>query len=418
MGLSIKILGCNGQCKSCYENSIRNSKDYRNLYDINAVIETLKTEMDKDTENSRNVPTLHGGEPLILGTKNVEQLLKVIYDKYQRTSIQTNGLLIDERYIELFTKYKTSVGISLDGDTSELNRGRWNLYNLSNQEIQEYTNLVLENISKCKKAGLSVSVITVLRKYNAAPSKLPELIRFLRRLHSEFGIAWVRTNEGIVFDEKQRKEEELTSSELGLAFVSLASICFSNPNLKWSPYRDVVDVLLGNKNVVCVLTECDVWHTTAEEPIDGFGGIGNCLKGGGARDGYQVLRTKEIGSERYEALKQIPMALGGCKGCRYWKVCKGGCPGAGKDNDWRNKTRFCSAWYSLFTYVERTLKGLIPGLYLASEGSESFKETFSGIINRNSYSDYSKLKKKVDEYIDRHGDSPHGDHTDYSGRIR
>lgn len=424
MGYSVKILECNGHCRSCYENSIRS----RGVptYDIDKVASALE-KCVSESESGRNVPCLHGGEPLIIGKHNVERLFKIVFDKYKKTSIQTNGLLIDDEYIELFKKYNTSVGISIDGDTAELNMGRWNDSNFSLEEIQKKTDLVIENLRRCREAGLSVSVISVLRKYNASLSRIPRFIRFLNRLKDEFGVVWVRTNEGIVFNDKFRKEEQLTVDELTYAFISLASVCLSDSQLMWAPYRDVVDALIGSKNVVCVLTECDVWHTTSEEPIDGNGNIGNCLKGGGAVDGFQVLRADGIGFERYNALFQIPFEKGGCGGCRYWKVCYGGCPGEGKDNDWRNKTRFCMAWYRLFSFTEKWLKGVFPNIYLVPDGSVGLGQAFVDIVNGSSYALSARTEKakknenaeygEVCGHADRHGDAPHGDHTDQSWRV-
>ncbi len=412
MGVSVKVLNCDGYCKSCYENRIRQKKTFY-PYDIEAIEKTLKEEINKDIDGNHNVPTLHGGEPLLMAVNDMERLLKIIFEKYGRTSIQTNALSMNDKHLALFKTYKTSVGISIDGDTAELNRGRWNAKIFSDEYIQKQTDKVMENIKRCKDAGLSVSVISILRKYNASPERINKFLNFLRRLRDEFGIFWVRANEGIVYDENQKDEEELTSEELGLAFTVLASICLSDKRLMWSPFRDIVDSMLGNKNVVCIFTECDVWHTTAEEPIDYLGNIGNCLKGGGAVDGLQVLRADSISKERYEALIQIPQEYGGCKDCRYWCVCKAGCPGEGMNNDWRSKTRFCYGWKQLFTFTENYLKGIFPNVNLVMDGAVNSQEAVKNIMNGSSYQTCSRKQS----YVDKHGDAPHGDHYDSARRV-
>ncbi len=410
MGISIKVLNCDGHCKSCYENRIRHIHSFF-PYDIDSIEKTLKQELSKDINGNHNVPTLHGGEPLLMAVNDMERLFSIIYDKYGQTSIQTNALSLNENHIKLFKKYKTSIGISIDGDTAELNRGRWNDKVFSDEYIQKQTDKVMANIKRCKEVGLSVSVISILRKYNASPKNLSKFLGFLLRLRDEYEIFWVRTNEGIVYDENQRAEEELTPEELGLAFTFLASVCFGDKRLMWSPYRDIVDGMLGGKNVVCIFTECDVWHTTAEVPIYYLGSVGNCLKGGGAVDGLQVLQADDIGKERYLALSQIPQELGGCKGCKYWNICKAGCPGEGTNNDWRNKTRFCSGWKSLYNYIENYLRGLMPNVSLSIDKEQDIAKAF---VNVESGSTYQQCYKKSNgnEYIDKHGDAPHGDHYD------
>jgi uncharacterized protein len=65
--------------------------------------------------------TFHGGEPLLIPKK----IFKLICDRFYESlvpellefdlSIQTNGVLIDKEWIEIFEAYKIKVGISLDG---------------------------------------------------------------------------------------------------------------------------------------------------------------------------------------------------------------------------------------------------------------------------------------------------------------
>ena len=363
MSLGIKTLGCNGLCRSCYENRIR-SVFSDTSYDIEAILTTIEKETVGIPENQRySGVCLHGGEPLLLEFEDLEKLLSKIHSLYGRTTIQTNGTLISDKIIELFKKYKTSVGISIDGDTAELNYGRWNGGNLTMKQVQEMTDKVLYNMKKCKEAGLSLSVIALLRKYNASQERLGGFIRFLRRLKDEFGVGSVRINKCIVYEEEYRKEEELTNKEMGEAHCKLADICFSSPEIDWLPYRDVVDSLMGYRNATCVFTECDVWRTQSERTIMWDGSIGCCLQGGAAVDGIQALAAEESSKERYVILRQIPQALKGCKDCRYWFMCKGGCPGEGVDNDWRNRTRWCEAWKMLFSHAEKRIRGLFPNVY-------------------------------------------------------
>ena len=382
--ISIKPIGCNGHCASCYEAKIREAGQYPE-FNFEAVKKKL-LELLNSTSPNDEVPCLHGGEPLLIPLGQLEELLAVIHQKFGRTSIQTNGLLINDDHIRLFSKYQSSVGISLDGDTEELNYGRLNSRELAPEKRRELTLRVLENIKKLKSANISVSVICVLRKYNARPEKIPELIRFLLRLRDEFRIFSVRLNEIIVFDENGRAEEELTGQELARAWIAAHEIMKTDSRLDWRPPLDFVNKLLG-KPAVCILNQCDVWATSAEVCIMGDGSLGCCLHGGAAIDGIQALRMERLGNERYEILRQIPQEEGGCQGCHFWPYCYGGCPGAGIDNDWRSRTRFCEGYKIFFEYILRD-----PIFRLRS------------IENNASPSRIG--------HQDWHGDKPHGDHTD------
>ena len=116
MAYAIKLLNCNAGCKSCYETKLR--KTFKEKYNIKAMVESLKIGMESNKD--WNTPNIHGGEPLLIKLGDFELLLKTVYEKYSRTGIQTNLLKLKRGHIKLFKKYKTHVGISMDGDTKEL----------------------------------------------------------------------------------------------------------------------------------------------------------------------------------------------------------------------------------------------------------------------------------------------------------
>lgn len=62
---------------------------------------------------------LHGGEPMLLGRDRMRDLLAVLRARFTRVRadirLQTNGILLDERWCELLGAYGVKVGVSLDG---------------------------------------------------------------------------------------------------------------------------------------------------------------------------------------------------------------------------------------------------------------------------------------------------------------
>jgi len=64
--------------------------------------------------------TLHGGEPLLLGEKKLDQLITILRTEAQginlKIGLQTNGVLLNEKLVYWLLKNNISVGISLDGD--------------------------------------------------------------------------------------------------------------------------------------------------------------------------------------------------------------------------------------------------------------------------------------------------------------
>lgn len=61
---------------------------------------------------------LHGGEPLLLGLKDMERLVDGLKGSLRADAgvhVQTNGVLLTDEFIDLFARYDVGISISLDG---------------------------------------------------------------------------------------------------------------------------------------------------------------------------------------------------------------------------------------------------------------------------------------------------------------
>ncbi|MEV8511834.1 FxsB family cyclophane-forming radical SAM/SPASM peptide maturase [Dactylosporangium sp. NPDC051484] len=69
---------------------------------------------------------LHGGEPLLAGHEAVAATLATLRDALPGVQflMQTNGILIDEEFLELFHRYGVRVGVSVDGGQEATDRHR------------------------------------------------------------------------------------------------------------------------------------------------------------------------------------------------------------------------------------------------------------------------------------------------------
>jgi uncharacterized protein len=432
LGIDIKTLTCNVACASCYERTIRECGGGPAL-DFDSVLKRLEAHIEDDKKNKRpdgtyctSLPSLHGGEPLLLGRAKVEKLLKVVFAERQQTGLQTNGLLIDSEWIDMFLKYNTSIGISLDGDTALLNAGRF--------ADQFKIDRVMATIRRAKMAGLSVSVIAVLRKHNAAEGRVEQFIDFLKRLADECYVHYVRTNPGIAFTPETVAGEQLDDVEMGMALCRIADACLSDKRYLWQPVRDVVEMLAGyGGRSTCNFVGCDVWATASETPIMADGSLGNCMKGGGARDGVANLRADKASGARSEALAQIDMEQGGCRECKWWDCCHGGCPGEAARDDYRNRTRFCRSYQMLFAYVQKRIEGLMPSVQvgtatplqnLTADGTTWEKQRIrepeiaapGAAVTQAPGTSVTQSAGHGDSHGDSHGDRPHGDSNDPAWR--
>ncbi|BCJ52985.1 radical SAM protein [Actinoplanes sp. NBRC 14428] len=124
---------CNLSCAYCY---VYNSVDETwKRQPVTLTEETRKLVAERIAEHvGAHRPAaisvvLHGGEPLLAGHDGVADTLSAISaamppETEVRFGMQTNGMLLDERFLEIFHRYGVRVGVSLDGGRAANDRHR------------------------------------------------------------------------------------------------------------------------------------------------------------------------------------------------------------------------------------------------------------------------------------------------------
>lgn len=378
-----------GLCShNCYEEPDREMKESQidNEYDIEKIFEKLEDWHEKYPDK---VPGLHGGEPLLLPDEDLERLFSWIDERYDgSTSIQTNGTLLTDAHVEMFVEYDVSVGMSVDGP-AELNNERVARAGDENvtQKMTERTHEAIEKLVEHDE--LTPGVIVVLSETNAGTDeRLKKLLDWMDWLCKNGASG--HYNPAIPYPDVQ---EDISLSPERLKEVYLQTYAWTKqqPYRDWDPMSEFKDNLLGNQLKNCVVNRCDVFNAGAAKIIKGDGSSTGCGKTWATvGDGTTFLQGDETDNayneteERYEMLKQLPGPqteevqegemedMGGCKGCRYWNLCQGGCPSSGLDNDYRNRTRECKAIYALYEAIERDLRGMFPGIRLVTDAPWDF----------------------------------------------
>jgi uncharacterized protein len=111
-------------------------------------------------------------------------------------------------------------------------------------------------------------------------------------------------------------------------------------------------MLLGEDGrTSCIWLGCDPYTTNAVRGIEGDGQYSNC--GRVNKNGINYVKSDTKGFERYIALYKTPQKYGGCKGCRFFLMCKGNCPGTSIAGDWRNRSEYCKIWKTLYRKIEK-----------------------------------------------------------------
>lgn len=449
--MSIEVLPygmkCNLKCTYCYEEAIRCHPDHKpTKYDA--------AKMHDRLDNLKDYWVLFGGEALLMPLSQLEDLLKIGFANNGRTGVQTNATLITERHVELFAKYNTHCGISMDGP-EELNDARWvdNLdatRKMTARSVWAYRRLV-EKAREIGNDNLVPSFIINLHKLNCAPDRLPKLLSWLDELDG-LGIRYAQYH--FLDLDYQASDLYLPPDQLNDAILALWRWQDQSHTLKFSEFSEMLTSLRGGATHTCIWHACDPWNTVSVEGLNGDGTPTQCGRAG-SNDGVDWTPAEGWGTpsvsrssgwvgarshERQMSLYVTPQEHGGCKDCRFWMMCMGHCPGSGlqtdidKQGDWRLRSTYCESYKAIFSEGERRLlavgeqpvslwtnrKQMEDRMFtLWSEGREP---TLVGVVaeangslpkwhDASGHGDHADL-------TNHHGDTPHGDshgdHTDQS----
>ncbi|MEM1323168.1 MAG: radical SAM protein [Bacteroidota bacterium] len=343
MSVELRPLGvnCNIACQYCYQNPQRDAGNLNTTYNLEA--------MKRAVERIGRPFALFGGEPLLLPLADLESLWAWGYEHFGRNTLQTNGVLIKEEHLHLFRRYKVRVGISIDGP-EELNDVRWAG---SLEKTRASTQKTEAAINRLCAAGIPVAIIITLHRGNATADKLPKLQAWIKSLEGK-GVRFIRLHLLEVDHESIREKYALSDKENVETLLSFARFQKELKHIRLDIFKDMKALLLGDdREAPCVWRACDPYTTAAVQGVEGQGQTSNC--GRTNKDGVDFIKAIEPGYERYLALYHSPQKAGGCKGCRFFLMCKGQCPGTAIDGDWRKRTEHCKIWKKLFARLEKQL---------------------------------------------------------------
>jgi uncharacterized protein len=138
----------------------------------------------RDLDIPRVAIAFHGGEPLLLKPSRFDKACEILRNEIRTPklilTVQTNGTLLSERWIEVLAKHQVSVGVSIDGPAEFQN-----VYRIDHKGRQSYDSVArgIRLAMKAKKEGKlpNVGTISVLNaKFDA--------VTVYRHLRDELGI--------------------------------------------------------------------------------------------------------------------------------------------------------------------------------------------------------------------------------------
>ena len=338
---------CNLDCEYCFYLD-RAADPYSALPARRMTLETLERLVDTYLFYSYPQSTFafQGGEPTLAGLPFFEKLVE-FQQQHGRggqsvaNALQTNAVLIDKNWCDLFRTYHWLLGVSLDGP-EEVN----DLYRF-NKEHHGTWKRVMQSIELLQANKVEFNILCVLNAANVEKPK--EIYRFYRKL----GIDNVQFIPLAEFDGNgNRLPFTITPEQYGRFLCEVFELWWpERRKMRIRFFDNLAEAIAGQKPGSCTMHEtCDSYVVVEYNgdiyPCDFFvetpWKLGNITVDSW---GEIARRTK-----RYNFAGKKTLAHRECQVCEYQSVCHGGCPKFrhGPNRRFEDLDYFCAAYKMIF----------------------------------------------------------------------
>lgn len=322
--------------------------------------------------------TLHGGEPLLISRDRFVHMMRE-FDRIDEAGIetrrkcQTNAVMLDGEWANLFTAWNILLGISIDGP-----REAHDEFRVDHAGNGSYDRTVrgLRQALEREPDGLRTSVLCFINpKYSGAA-----MYRHLRELGA--------TRMDFLLPESNYAYPPPGYQPLGpatpygdyLIEVFDAWIAENDPTVHVRLLDRIVRSVLGQPVNSDVISAAPVRVAVIEtdgsiEPTDNFKACADRMTDLGlniATNDFDDLYHHPFFKHCLEGLQSIPAE---CTGCRYRQVCGGGriTTRYSLDAQFANRTIYCNDLYRLYDHVRARVRSMLGDRAVAVGGERSWR---------------------------------------------
>jgi uncharacterized protein len=339
---------CNLDCSYCFYLD-RQADPYKSLPARRMTSETLERLVDSYLFYSYPQSTFafQGGEPTLAGLPFFEKLVD-LQERHGRSgqsvsnALQTNGILLDKSWCDMFRAYQWLLGISLDGP-EEVN----DLYRF-NKEGRGTWKRVMQTIELLQKEKVEFNILCVVSQANV--SRPRELYKFYRGLGID-NLQYIPLAE---FDgDGNPLPFTITPEQYGRFLCETFDLWWpERRRMRIRFFDNIAEAVAGLKPSTCTMHEtCDsyvvVEYNGDVYPCDFF--VSSPWKLGNIElDSWAEIARR---SRRYSFASKKTLAHPECQACEYQSICHGGCPKLrhGPRGRFEDLDYFCQSYKMIFT---------------------------------------------------------------------
>ncbi len=346
---------CNLDCTYCFYLD-READPYQALPGRRMSLETLERLVDTYLFYSypQSVLAFQGGEPTLAGLQFFEKLVE-FEQQYGRSgqsvsnAIQTNGILLDKNWCDVFRQYEWLIGLSLDGPEAANDQFR------VHKDGRPTWKRVMQSLELLQQNRVEFNILCVLSQGNVGRPK--ELYRFFRSL----GIEHMQFIPLAEFDgEGNPLPYTITPEQYGRFLCEVFDAWWpERRKVRVRFFDNLAEALAGQKPGTCTMHEtCDsyvvVEYNGDVYPCDFF--VEKSWKLGNITlDSWPEIARR---TKRYSFAAKKTLAHPDCQVCEYQSICHGGCPKFrhGPHARFEDLDYFCAAYKMIYAHANPPLE--------------------------------------------------------------
>lgn len=335
---------CNLKCQYCFYNDVAENRGIKNFgFMKEETMEKLVKEVFVLNPKIVNF-AFQGGEPTLIGVDFFKSFHKFV-EKYKTPnsivnfSIQTNGYLIDKKWIELFNQYKYLIGVSLDG-----NKYIHDTFRVNHKGEGTYSQIA-KNIKLLAKNNVDFNILCVVNKKTTENTKL--IYEFFKNSKYKY-LQFIPCLDKLTGESNE--DFSLTTESYGKFLDELFNLWYEdfkkNKYISVRYFDNLLQIFLGRNPESCdMYGRCSV-NTVVESngniyPCDFYVLDEFCLGNVNDKPLEEMLKSETAFNFIKSSMELNPQ----CKICKYLSVCRGGCR---RHKNEEQYNRFCESFKYFF----------------------------------------------------------------------
>lgn len=360
---------CDLQCRYCF---YKEEVTHRQKADCGIMSwETMEILIDKALkEAERCVFGFQGGEPLLAGISFYRRFTSLVSHKKREGqqiyyTIQTNGVALDDKWIEFFKKEQFLLGISLDGVRRTHDENR------VDHKGEGTFEKVFDNLNKLKEQKVPFHILCVLNAQTA--ERIEAIYRFFMK-KGFYEQQYIPCLDPLGEVEEGKYPYSLTVKQYQVALQHLFDLWFED-KVRGIPvyirqFDNYVAMLGGGQPEACSMYgKCSMQNI-----IEADGTIYPCdfyaldeYRMGNITDpavDFKVLKEMSRDPQKAPFFTEAEKRDERCRLCRWYPLCRGGCRRDLIPFGDRSRNRYCEAYQQFFQTAIGRLEYLVSYMYL------------------------------------------------------